>query len=252
MSVESWIRFWQNHDGPGYHDKDRQFMESSWGGLRFEVKNSAIPDFPLCKKDRGLLHPRLRPVPYVGDVRTATLIFAMLNPTVDHKDYSDDQQSSFHELLRENRMQENVRGCFAVDEGPRARSWSGYFRSIFNSAVHTTVKSSGRKKEEVWAELKRCLAILELVPYYSQNGSMLLQNRRYSCLPSVKLALEAMEEIQKRPGVTIVCRWQRGADRWNVNRGAYVLSATRRGLSADAKERISGHLKRSLERRSSS
>lgn len=196
MSVDNWIRFWQNHDGSGYHGEDRKIMKEFWTG-QFEIDNSAIPDFRSCKdfqlkkKDRGLLHPRLRPVPYVGNVRTATLILAMLNPTVGCEDYQDDERSDFHELLRANLRQENAPECFAVDKTSLASapSWSRYYCSVFNRTVQETAKSVQCKEKDVWAELKRCLAILELVPYYSKNGSMLLPKPNwYEKLPSVQHA----------------------------------------------------------------
>ena len=116
MSVEKWIEFWSKHNGAGYHQCDVDAIEAWRPAANREVSGPARPRYPLPEKDRGKLHPGLTPVPFVGDLRNATIIFAMLNPTVGELDYLDDEKPEFHELLNRNRLQEDVRDCFAVDD----------------------------------------------------------------------------------------------------------------------------------------
>jgi hypothetical protein len=238
MRVEKWIAFWRNHEGSGYHTKDRDAINAWRYPQNGKIDIPTTPSFPLDRKDRGKLHPRLTPVPYVGDIRNAKIILAMLNPTVDCNDYVDNEKPEFHELLRWNRQQENVQSCFAVDETLQAPSWSRYYRSLFRSAVKCATDASKAHEEKVWETLCNSLAIMELVPYYSQNASMLLQNDRYADLPSAKCALEAMEEVRERCDTIVICRWGRGPERWRMPPGTYICSATRRGLSAAAKKAV--------------
>lgn len=248
MSVEKWIAFWQAHEGAGYHAKDRENISTWLRPADHEIGSFRRLSFPLDRKARNKLHPDLTPVPYVGDVRNATVILAMLNPTVGWADYVDDAKQEFHDLLRWNRLQENVRDCFAVDDASKAQSWSKYYRSIFKSTVKCATDIGRVSEERVWEALRRRLAIMELVPYYSQNASMLLQNNRYAALPSVIYAQRAMEEIRQRRNTTVICRWKRGPERWQMPADTYFCSAARGGLSACARQAVGEELVKYLRR----
>ena len=235
MSVDNWINFWKSHSGTGYHEEDLD-IANSW------PKFDTTPDFSLTSKYPRNFHPLLFPMPYVGNLKEATLILAMLNPTVGPYDYQDQSTEKFRLLAEAHRKQQDVTGCFAVDDTCGIRSWFEYYRSIFRSAVVKTAEESKCMEDVVWAELIRRLAIVELVPYYSKTADELIKSDRYLGLRSVMLALDAMKEIQKRPGVKILCRWRRGPERWRLDRGSCVLLSTRQGMDAAAKDAVCKHL----------
>jgi len=244
MSIEKWTTFWRNHEGAGYHAVDRDIVRSLAASAATLCR---LPGEAYCfpsrwKRSRQAssdAHSRC-------DLKNAKIIFAVLNPTVGYNDYVDNEKPEFHDLLKRNRLQENVNGCFAVDNNSPAPSWSGYYRSIFRSAVECATDVSKAPEAEVWETLRRILAIMELVPYYSQNASMLLQNDRYASLPSVKCAQEAMGEVRGRCDTIVICRWERGHERWLMPAGTYISSATRRGLSPAAKWEICKQLVKHL------
>jgi hypothetical protein len=241
MSVEKWISFWRTHERLGYHAEDCETIRS-WMNPQDREIGSMPRSFPLNRKDQGKLHPALTPVPYVGNIRNATIIFAMLNPTVGRADYVDNSKEEFHDLLRRNRLQENVTDCFAVDNKSSALSWYEYFRPIFRSAVQSAAGISHVSEDSMWEALRRRLAIVELIPYYSQNASILLQKGRYADLKSVIYAQEAMEEIRNRPNTTVICRWKRSPNRWKMPANTYICSTARAGLSADARQAVCANL----------
>ena len=165
MSVEKWIAFWRNHEGSGYHADDCSVI-NTWGHPQNrEIDSPLVPTFPLARKDRGKLHPRLTPVPYVGDIRSARIIFfALLNPTVCCRDYADNEKDEFHKLLERNRLQEDVQGCFAMRRQFTAPSWSEYYRSVLKSSVECATdlaknprKTSGKLYSTAWPSWNWCL-----------------------------------------------------------------------------------------------
>lgn len=210
----------------------------------------------------GKLHCDLGGVPYVGNLNTACIFLLMVNPTVCETDYED--YDSFTELFDKNREQV-LEYCFAIDKnGPDG--WRPYYcNSVFGN-LFKDLSDLDRVK------LRSNLAILELVPYFSKNASLItglriVEGRRNyrmkhvpvievsatTGLPSAGYALRAVKEIASKRDNLIITRWKTGAKRWQLKDENYckyehvlatvVESSCRNGLSKEAQTAIRTRLK---------
>ncbi len=199
MSVDALIDHWKmkiEPDGSGryIHPSDIDVVES-WlrDGRRQTSREAYTPSaasFAEREPRTGRLHLHLRPVPYIGDLKTAKVFLAMINPTVGWSDYEDNaQKNKEYPALLDQNLKQKLPYCFALDNSvpALAPSWSNYYRDVFNGFV----QEAGRTIEErahLRNTLRDTVAILELVPYFSQNATMISQGNLDSKLQSSKLA----------------------------------------------------------------
>jgi hypothetical protein len=206
----------------------------------------------------GALHLTLSPVPYVGNLRSADVFLAMINPTVGWQDYVDHAQPAFHELLKAN-LHQDLDHCFALDPAV-AVSWSSYYRRMFNQFVRDYARTSDRftilrdrrcntlsdLEQKVWAELQRRMAILELIPYYSQTADKLLESNLHLQLASALAARRALQDVAKESpeDAFIICKWKLGPDRWGIPRTRCSVAGSRMGLDMKTKMKLRRFLDR--------
>ena len=200
----------------------------------------------LARPPSGRLHLQLPPVPFVGDLETADIVFAMINPAAENQDYIDARCARFQSSLRAN-LSGSDQKCFALDEESAPTAWHTYYRGVFNCFVteHAdrlaeTGKLQSDRSRALWNSLKRRIVILELVPYYSQKADMLLRAELHNTLPTAKAAKAALKELAKRSkrDLLIICRWPHGATRWDLPVDRCTVSESRRGLSQTAQRAL--------------
>jgi hypothetical protein len=247
MSIQELVNFWAeelpaNDRGQWLHPSDEPIL-GPW--LAKKPRTAVLDDLP---RRSGRLHLELHPVPYVGNLQAADIFFAMINPKVHAQDYKDAQSPAFRELLRKN-FDQSTTTCFALDLNSVDAGWHGYYRSIFNRFVREYEPADpGLKRlhlkdrtEMVWQVLMTRLAVVELIPYYSQTAELLITHDLHKKLPSAKAARAALQEVANRPmgDALIICRWPNGALRWEIPLERCTVSDTRNGLSKSAKEALS-------------
>lgn len=91
----------------------------------------------------------------------------MINPGVNPGDYRDRANPETQSLFTRNKRQE-LQTCFALQPSP-AKSWSTYYlQNIFGGVL----KLYGDHYDQARTFLSQNVAILELIPYFSQNVTL--------------------------------------------------------------------------------
>ncbi len=97
----------------------------------------------------------------------------MLNPRVAFDDYLTDADDRFRRRLVESLAQDSecsASPCLALDIEFWATSWFRWYESQLRSPLITVAHQKGCSYREVLNDLARRTAILQLVPYYGNNG----------------------------------------------------------------------------------
>ena len=257
MEFDQLIEFWKGNpvaDSPGFkvHCEDRKdllrWIEEDHRRLAATTNRQSFGHDP-----KGAIHLNLSPVPYVGSLRTADIFVAMTNPTVGEQDYVDGDEPDFQMMLQRNLNQLQEESCFALEKISKWPSWSDYYRRLFNRFVRDYSRCSPRfvnrpereREEVVWAELKSRVAILELIPYYSQNADYVVASGLHQVLPSslaAKRALQKVADERSKTDAYIICRWKKGPERWGIRRERCAVGEHRGGLSAGVRHGLGSFL----------
>jgi hypothetical protein len=235
LSIQSWIDFWKNYAPQGdtaYHTEDLDELEKIAKGhdkvaARRWAKRLLCPEGDSCDVDS-----KLTPTPYVGNLKDASIVLAMLNPGIGEYDRIDHQSPDFQKLLEEQRRQDSCVTCFALGDPAEVgfQSWTVFYRRFLGPTLQENPNAS-------WDSLAKKLAIVQLFPYYSKTASLVVRGEYFEQLPSVKAAKDAMKELLSTKKV--VFRWKRQPARWGDAHGQGVCSEPRWGLSAEAKRAFS-------------
>jgi hypothetical protein len=118
------------------------------------------------------------------------------------QDYTDNKESDFQQLLKKNFCRE-LDYCFALDADCRW-GWACYYRRFFRTFARECAQASPAFSKMpnpegcVWEELKSCVAILELLPYYSPEAPRLVNRDFTPELPSIRAAREFLGNVAER------------------------------------------------------
>jgi hypothetical protein len=172
------------------------------------------PDFGVSADSR--LHLDLLPMPFVGNLKTASVFLLMLNPGLAPSDYFGEYQvPEYRAALLANLRQAQDSSFFFLE--PRF-SWHGgfdYWHGKLHGLIAALAQRTGVSYGTARALLQSRLAVLQLAPYHSPTFG--LPDRVMSSLRSVELAgAFAVEELLPRAQagdyLVIVCRkaraWQ--------------------------------------------
>jgi hypothetical protein len=234
-AVEEWLAAWWEHPECLIHPLDEKFLES-------ECENLYAPSLTRCEDletRTGQFRKELGAMPFVGNIRTASIFLLMINPGVSCKDYTDRLNEETQRLFAANKRQEKCETCFALKPGGPC-GWEPYYRRRVFGAL---LSEYGTRAEDAREFLAERLAILELVPYYSQKARLIKTRKLHQRLPTTLLARRAACELASDPHNLVITRWL-GEEWWGLE--GTVQSRCRNGLSEDAKnalrERINDHL----------
>ncbi len=155
------------------------------------------------------MHLGLIPVPFVGDVRRASVYILMLNPGFGPSDYFGEfEVPAYREALLANLKQQQTEGTvpfFCLDPqfawSGGFRYWNGKLQGVIGELAGRWDCSYARAREKLGSRL----AAIELFPYHSstfKDGDRWLKR-----LPSVQMAREFVDEVvmpRVRSGEAIV------------------------------------------------
>jgi len=274
--VEEWIAEWSKVPRGSLFPGDEEYLKEVECELKQKRKQLWETSEAPAEPRNGRFHRRLSPMPYIGSLKTAKIFLLMWNPSVnahDYEDLTDEVQGLFQRNIRQDI---ELSCCFALKDkrdGIPMQAWTAYFRgpnhgkpSLFGRLIETIRKRDGDALVKL---LETKLAILELVPYYSQNAELIRSCRiaegrargpkcpspsglRQGGLPSAQLALAAVKEIAGDHSNLIIPYWSGGSKRWglktqgNLNQGVcakIVEHQTRNGLNNNVKDAIRAKLR---------
>jgi hypothetical protein len=203
--MNSLVEFWRacNLGKPPYiHPKDkrelgplnRYFDESNFTFDTF-VSSDRFGDF-ITKR----FHLSLLPSPYAGSVHSADIFVVQLNPGFNYSDYyAEYRNAAFHDRKKKTLLQET--GDFEYPVifldpqfcwHPGFSYWEGKFRKIISEFAKRRDCSYLLAQKE----LSTRLAILELVPYHSENFKPDFKDIKR--LPSVRRMIDFVHELVGR------------------------------------------------------
>ncbi len=159
--------------------------------------------------DEGALHTRLLPMPWVGNLRTATVFLLQLNAGIGPHDYFGEHRvDEYRAMLERNLLQTDGHAFPFLD--PRF-GWHGggnYWRPRLRKIVEAL--------DGGWRRLAPQLAILELVPYHStvfKVGDRALDTMRSVQLMRAFVRDELLPRSRRGECVVIALR---GHGRWGI------------------------------------
>jgi hypothetical protein len=246
-NVEAWSNAWKNHSEALIHPFDETVLRTKaalLGRTRCKqrlIYTDAIPsNAGDLKAATGQFRLELGAMPFVGNIQQASIFLMMINPGVSWNDYVDRNNILTATLFAQNKRQE-VSTCLALEPNA-AQGWSSYYlRTIFGSVLRAY---KGSEYERARTFLSANLAILELVPYFSQNVALIDQLNLDQELETAKLARSAAQELAKNPNNLMITRWKRGEERWGVQ--GTVRSTCRQGLGKAATTAIQSRINKHL------
>ncbi len=191
-AIDELVAFWTDQTKTP-HQCDQEVIR---GFPRVQNSREAVAELGLGFDYRGCeIHPDFRPVPYLGDLKTAKVVLLMLNPSATLADYLAHKDVRFENRLHSTICQKKASPCLALDM--ENFGWTGWFQ-WYENQLRGSLIDAARQTQKPYSDVLRSLsektAILELVPYYANNGSQ-FPARFVQDLPSAKKARAAAKYL---------------------------------------------------------
>jgi hypothetical protein len=214
---ENLIHFWRRCplDGPPYwHPDDRPYLNRYGDAvpLDFEsfLQSTRFGDF----NDKRF-HLSLLPVPFLGDLRRATVLILLLNPGFAFANYYETTSHAYMSRLRRNMQQDFAGTEFPFKSldpqfcwHPGFMWWERKFRDILTSVASAKFNGSYR---DALRHLANRVAAVELVPYHS---SSFVAGPLVSRLPSAHMARQYVQDVAQKGDKLIIVT--RSAANWGL------------------------------------
>jgi len=207
-------RKWDPEKFPYVLDADADVLESPrWKSrvVKYPGWREATRDPDFWNSDDKRLHLGLFPVPFIGDMRKASIYVLMLNPGLGPGDYFEYKVPSFRRALLANLRQKHKKGAMPfVCLDPRF-AWQGgfgYWHQKLKGVIKALAKSKRMSLAEARWTLGTELAVVQLVPYHSTT---FVNQKALQQLTSVRLAKNFVrrtvaKRVRARDAIVIVTR----------------------------------------------
>lgn len=186
--------------GPLVHSRDE-------GILRHD--HVAVKDFDTYRYEKGvdlspdgLLHLGLVPVPYLGDLASASVVLLMANPRFDLSDYhAEGSVPRFRQAMLDNLYQRRASDEFPFVGLDPEFAWHtgfGYWADRLGSVVGLIRQKRNDTYEEALRFVAQRVAVVQLSPYHSRTFR--LPRGVMSELESMGMARDAITTELDLPG----------------------------------------------------
>lgn len=203
---------WDPKRFPYVLDMDNEDLAScSWKPwvVKYRCWRAATEARDFCKSSDNRLHLGLIPVPFVGDMKNASIYILMINPGLELGDYFEYEVPCFQQALRDNLRQKHKNGVMPFLFLDPQFAWHGGFRywhRKLKGIIERLAASRGESFTEARKTLGSKLAVVQLVPYHST-----VFNPKALKLSSVRLAQEFVkqtvaERVRCGKAIVIVAR----------------------------------------------
>lgn len=166
------VNFWKKLDfssTPYIHPEDVCITSKHYHSF-IGLENYLSKDY---WSNTGTFHPDLLPVPYLGNLQSAKIFILLLNPGFSISDYFAEQTSKdFVAELTRTLFQENMNPNFPFLFLNPAFMWHAggqYWLNKLKIYIQEAKGSMNISHLEALAYVSQNVAILELVPYHSNN-----------------------------------------------------------------------------------
>lgn len=174
-----------------------------------------IDDHDFGAQNDDKLHLDLLPIPFIGNLKSASVFLLMLNPGLGPHDYfSEYKIPEYRTALVANIHQKELNSFLFLDP---IFSWHGGYE-YWHSKLHQLIKQFGETQEPAisYGNARRFfqqeIAVVELVPYRSISFS--LSDKVIESLNSARLAREFVKEQAETKDCLVVVT--RSVKQWNL------------------------------------
>lgn len=166
------------------------------------------------------LHTGLIPVPYVGNLKNASIYLLMINPGFGPNDYySEYHCDSFRNELKDNLIQKDMDNkqypLFYLNPQYCHTGGGQYWLKKFGSIIRKLNKELVLGYENTLKLVAKNVCVLELFPYHSKNFN--ISNRIIRDLESTKVIKEYLDKLLKENNKIVLCLRQ--PKNWGVLEG---------------------------------
>lgn len=243
MLIKGWRSCSRSRMGQIYPDDKDVLKEKDENRCCFRsLQKYTVDEFGQIAQGNGTrLHLGLTPVPYMGNIATASIYILMLNPGLKHSDYFAEQSSAaFRLALANNLHQKNLSQEFPFMLLDPQFSWhSGfeYWERKLSGITDTILRNGGAKSpREAMSKLAKKLACLELMPYHSRTfGDYSLLKKLKSAQAMQAFAKDLVMHKAENDMATVIVT--RGARHWNL-----PISPTKNVIVYECVEARAAHL----------
>jgi hypothetical protein len=242
--LEEWAA-WEPQSPPYVFPGDALLSSSADSARAFFTSPEAYIDSPqfLDPKD-ATLHLGLHPIPMLGDLGRAKVIFLLLNPGLKPGDYFAEQDPAYRDGLRRSTQQKFTGVEYPFLFLDPAFSWhSGFlwWTRKLRVLIQRAQSQKGGGVKGALCCLAKSVANIELYPYHSLKFK--LSKKVCSKLPSAKLAKSYVHKVllPKARSGEIALVVLRRAKEWEVpsGRGVYTFgSGEARGAHLSERTKI--------------
>lgn len=207
---------WRPNSMPYVLDADNEILandRSREATVVFENWQAAYQDRGFCAPGDTRLHLGLLPIPFVGDLRRASVYVLLLNPGLGPHDYFGEHEvPRYREALLRNLHQQVSGGEFPFLFLNPEFSWHGGFQ-WWHGKLTGIIDSLSKKRGLSFAEARQWLAgkiaCIELLPYHS--ASFRNTDRWLQRLPSAQVArdfvqTDVLPRVRKGEACAVVTR----------------------------------------------
>src|SRR5882724_6419115 len=216
--MHTFISVWNNFDpkAPFVLAGDEALIDKEKLCYRVRDWDAYIDDKEFGSPQKPQLHLDLFPIPFLGNLNSATVFLLMLNPGLGPHDYFGEYKvPEYIEALRANLRQSPQSSFLFLD--PRF-AWHGgfdYWHGKFRNLIEAFAKQSGISYGEARLVFQKQVAVIELMPYRSVTYS--IPDGVLNSLESVRLARAFVEEelVNRAKSGKCLIIVTRAAKHWN-------------------------------------
>ncbi|MDA2928494.1 hypothetical protein MYX84_00875 [Acidobacteria bacterium AH-259-O06] len=156
------------------------------------MKHATARDYFGYKAELDKLHLGLIPIPYMGNLRRASIFILMLNPGFRPQNYFAEADPNFKKALIKNLYQRNQNKDFPfVTLDPRLAWQSDYWPRKFERILKELIEKKKITYREALRVIANKVACLQYAPYHSKSGLP----RALPTLASTSKILEHVHEV---------------------------------------------------------
>jgi hypothetical protein len=227
------VQFWKDwkpsqHSKPPFvHHEDLPSLQREFADQSNRANFDRYIDGPRFSPNDNFLHLSLFPVPYAGNLKSATVVILLLNPGFNYGDYwAEYKNREFRDRLKRNLNQDFDGIDFPFMFLDPKFCWSSGFQwweQKLRDVARRIMERTSKSYSKALCFLSRRLACVELFPYHSFS---LRSPKRFMQLPSVEAAKTFAQNLAANSrGKTLIVT--RGKAEWGIKprKGVCVYSA---------------------------
>ncbi|WP_420629809.1 SGNH/GDSL hydrolase family protein [Candidatus Leptofilum sp.] len=218
--IEGW-RACKLDNSPYLFPGDEFLLENKyqkyWQNISSFKEYIESPEFGL--KTQKKLHLGLIPIPYIGDLKNATIFILMLNPDLAAGDFrAEEDNDSYKRTLIENLHQKNLDVKYPLFTLNPSFAWHpgfGYWHKKLGQVIRLLARQRKISYLDALSVFAKELACVELVPYHSKSFGV---HSIIKHLASSKAVLEFVHDVlvpQALSGKALIIATRRGRD-WEL------------------------------------